>query len=422
MQLQRVMTVAVVVVFAAIAVADRGIKLVDSNGVVVGDADVKAVERVPMPKHVVAASEGTLWSLRRGNDVVVLAVTQQYDCDQCAATLRDFAIAASHFSDTPKGAVAFATLDAVEEADEYSLLIGEHPDAHWLVPSLLIVKRDFQERYRRPPFNFLLNENTARDLPKFVKRLIGPDTTTVATEDELLARVKDPATDRVSFAIWPWSQVARNAIERVVEDERLHSYFSVVKDGPLANQDDLRDRHNPGGDFFTAHVVNDKDEVEVFGTSLAGAKTYSAQVNGIREFVTRHKLRRPGHQHDGKTEIETEDYLPDNSCEGKPVVKRTDRIVASATGTNIHTGSKFMSFEHATFDVSQGRGELPPNIARTAFLGLCAPARRVIVLPPRQHFRVEGGLPQGVGVEDGLRIEVTLHEISAPKRPSKDEL
>lgn len=405
--MSRLVVTVVVAFLAAVVCALDGMHLVDEDGNAIDDTTTKRVPRVEQPRSVAVATEGSLFSLQRDYEVVVLAVWQQYDCSGCETMLKQFAEAASRCADLPAYSARFATLDAVEEADEYSYLLSEHPDAHWMVPAVLVLKRQYIMRLRKPPINFLVNENLARDLPRFVERMVGPELPVVRTADAFEARMKSPATEGVAFALWPGSDFAFEAIHRVVDVERLHSFYMVV-DRDLADDTAFAKKYNPRDDIFVAYFTRPDGSVDTKSTSLGGTSAFDIQIGLVRKFIEDAKLERPGHEFDNLRKLRTDDTAPDSGpC--TRTSKDGDAIVVNIDGYSLHSGSHIVTIGREKVLVGKDRGDLPALLTQKSLAGLCPGMRRRVVFPPMQHYH-EDAMPPGLGVEDRARFEIKVHD------------
>jgi hypothetical protein len=262
---------------------------------------------------------------------------------------------------------------------------------------------------------FLINENTARDLPLLARRLVGPDVAQVSEGEGVLQRAVSTATEGVSFVLWPWGGKAGKAFNRLAEEERLHSHYSRVvrfggfqmADGPAEQQA----QRNPEKHWITAHIARPDGSLEVHGLTFQETDNFQAQLDALRKFVAHHKLRRPGHEYDAINSIRTEDSLPaaDGTCTGFPMLRPGDRIRYQINGTSMHTGGQFLSTAQTSGTVGDAIPALPRSIALTVFDGLCVPSKRTVVMPARKHYADDEH--PGVAAEDIVKLDVHVIEL-----------
>lgn len=432
----------VVTSFVWPASANKGMRFFNGKG-----EDVTTVDKVdygPTPDVVHRIEdEGEIYKLRMKFDVVAVLVVQEYDCAQCADAHRQFSASAEAVAQDASGVVpdvgktiAFALIDAEQQADEFASMMGDDPDFHWFVPSVIIFKREHQLKLKRPPVMFNVNEHLARDLPKFLLRYAGPDFARVQSERALLARVTAEATDGVSFGWWG-AEVPR-AVQRIAELERFNVLFHHLPE-PSADAGDgnaeharLVKRFNPTkaslvayrfkqrGDAALARAMSNDEAFErvtvvPLDTSSAEAASRSDRLYElVQRFIDEEKTHRPGHQYDLIHKFAIFDVETPAECNqtGDSVRKAAvgDSVVLRIVGRVLETDVAFLTQDRTAAVVGDpaSRKDLPPAVLRRVLPGMCRGATRHVVIPAGKAYARAEDFPPLLSMEHRAIVEVTL--------------
>lgn len=390
------------------------------------EKDILVRYREPFrPSHVLLATESNFFKMRKGYDVVVLLVTKKSNCETCAEYHEQFIKASdsverdkqSPHLETSFGAkmIQFAILDADEEGLEFSYLLGEEDerDTDVLVPSILVFKREFQERFKKPPISFVLNEHVAEDLPKLAFRLAGPAMRMLPDEAAVMRLLAHPSSDNVLVVFWGEAITHHDAVKRIVETERMNVNFATATFPPPEGTPLYPDPRPPfaalgyyrtaeGGIGFSTTAID----------TMLIAESFDSLVVRLRKFVSALKLRRPGHEFDEVTTLVVEDIsglgaaMNAELCE-KRKSKAGEKILIRVTGLNLVTREIILNLTQADVMVGGRRGDLPEALTQKGLLNLCPSMRRRVVTPPGLGYE-RGNEPPGVEPEDRILFDLEM--------------
>jgi hypothetical protein len=389
-----------------------------------GDKDVLVRYREAFrPSHVLLATESNFFKMRKGNDVVVLLVTKKANCETCAEYHEQFIRASekverdklSPHLETSFGAklIQFAILDADEEGLEFSYLLGEEDEkeADVLVPSILVFKREFQERFKKSPIAFVLNEHVAEDLPKLAFRLAGPALRLVPDEAALMRLLAHSSSENILVVFWSEAITNHDAVKRIVELERMNVNFAVATfqppegtpayPGPYSPYTAIGYHRTADGGFSTRAI-----------DSMLMTESFESLVTRLRKFVSSLKLLRPGHEYDEVTTLVVDDVpglgtgMDAQLCE-KRKSKAGEKILIRITGLNLVTREIILNLTQADVMVGGRRGDLPEALTQKGLLNLCPTMKRRVVTPPGLGYE-KGNEPPGVETEDRLLFDLEM--------------
>jgi hypothetical protein len=291
--------------------------------------------------------------------------------------------------------------------------MNEEAEQGWNVPAILVMKHRYSVVQKKSPINFLINENTARDLPRFAYRLVGPDLQPVATEEELNHFIRSPMTDQVSFVVWSKRWMQNEAMMRIVSIERWHSLYLVFSPDPDGSPVDVEKafkKFNPEGASFTAHAVDTAGNLthRALDPSIKPASEWDLTWTAIQSLVDEAKTRRPGHAHDDVQSLQINElFQPPDDAQ-----RRThdgDIINVNIIGRNLNSGSQFLKLDLDVVKIGaagkQRHPDLPALLVERGLSGMAPLQKREVIIPPRQGYSEEECPPE-VSVNDRLQFVV----------------